>query len=93
MHGKYPVWLDTARDGVKCNTMQSGNEYSTVQYSTVQYSTVQYSAVQYSTPPRWGAGPASASCPPAGGPAARNTGTTTFYVSLNVREVRRHLMI
>ena len=48
MHGKYPVWLDTARDGVKYNTMQSGNEYSTVQYSTVQYSTVQYSAVQYS---------------------------------------------
>ena len=30
MHGKYPVWLDTARDGVKCNTMQSGNEYSAV---------------------------------------------------------------
>ena len=49
MHGKYPVWLDTARDGVKCTTMQSGNEYSTVQYSTVQYSTVQYSTVQYST--------------------------------------------
>ena len=41
MHGKYPVWLDTARDGVKCNTMQSGNEYSTVQYSAVQYSTMQ----------------------------------------------------
>ena len=41
MHGKYPVWLDTARDGVKCNTMQSGNEYSTVQCSTVQCSTVQ----------------------------------------------------
>ena len=45
MHGKYPVWLDTARDGVKCNTMQSGNEYSTVQYSTVQFSTVQCSTV------------------------------------------------